>query len=81
MLSLYDKNYKTKYGTINSVVEAFVEEERNGLFELSFVMLNTDSLFQYIKEDNIVVANANNTLVNQKFRIYMSSINLYPIIH
>ena len=72
MLSLYDKNYKTKYGTINSVVEAFVEEERNGLFELSFVMLNTDSLFQYIKEDNIVVANANNTLVNQKFRIYMT---------
>ena len=35
-------------------------------------MLNTDSLFNYIKEDNIVVANANDTLLNQKFRIYMT---------
>jgi len=72
VLALYNKDFKTRYGTINSVIEAFVEEERNGLFELSFIMLNTDSLFQYIKEDNIVVANANNTLLNQKFRIYMT---------
>ena len=72
MLNLYNKDYTTKYGAINSAIEAFVEEERNGLFELSFIMLNTDSLFQYVKEDNIVVVNANNTLINQKFRIYMT---------
>ena len=72
MLALYNKDFTTKYGAINSIIEAFVEEERNGLFELSFVMLNTDSLFKYIEEDNIVVANANNTLINQKFRIYMT---------
>ena len=72
MLTLHNKDFTTRYGAINSVIEAFVEEERNGLFELSFVMLNTDSLFQYVKEDNIVVANANNTLINQKFRIYMT---------
>ena len=72
MLTLYDKDFKTKYGTIDYICEAFVEEERNGLFELSFIMLNTDSLFNYVKEDNIVVANANDTLLNQKFRIYMT---------
>ena len=50
MLTLYSKDFATKYGTINSTIEAFVEEERNGLFELSFIMLNTDSLFNYVKE-------------------------------
>ena len=72
MLTLHNKDFTTKYGAINTTIEAFVEEERNGLFELSFIMLNTDSLFNYVKEDNIVVANANNTLLNQKFRIYMT---------
>ena len=72
MLTLYNKDFTTKYGTIDSLCEAFVEEERNGLFELSFVMLNTDSLFNYVKEENIVVVNANDTLLNQKFRIYMT---------
>ena len=72
MLTLYNKDFTTKYGTINTTIEAFVEEERNGLFELSFIMLNTDSLFNYVKEENIVVANANDTLLNQKFRIYMT---------
>ena len=72
MITLYSKDFTTKYGPIDSICEAFVEEERNGLFELSFVMLNTDSLFNYIKEENIVVVNANDTLLNQKFRIYMT---------
>ena len=72
MLTLHNKDFTTKYGTVNTTIEAFVEEERNGLFELSFIMLNTDSLFNYIKEDNIVVANANDTLLSQKFRIYMT---------
>ena len=72
MITLHSKDFKTKYGTINSLCEAFVEEERNGLFELSFIMLNTDSLFNYVKEENIVVVNANDTLLNQKFRIYMT---------
>ena len=72
MIILYNKDFTTKYGSISSLCEAFVEEERNGLFELSFVMLNTDSLFNYVKEENIVVVNANDTLLNQKFRIYMT---------
>ena len=72
MITLYSKDFSTKYGVISSLCEAFVEEERNGLFELSFIMLNTDSLFNYVKEENIVVANANDTLLNQKFRIYMT---------
>lgn len=72
MITLYSKDFTTKYGAISSLCEAFIEEERNGLFELSFIMLNTDSLFNYVKEENIVVANANDTLLNQKFRIYMT---------
>ena len=72
MVKLYDKTYTTEYGSFDTLVEAFVEEERNGLFELSFIILNTDSLFNYVKEENIVVANANDTLLNQKFRIYMT---------
>lgn len=72
MITLHSKDFKTKYGVIDSLCEAFVEEERNGLFELSFIILNTDSLFNYIKEENIVVVNANDTLLNQKFRIYMT---------
>lgn len=72
MITLYSKDFATKYGSISSLCEAFVEEERNGLFELSFIMLNTDSLFNYVKEENIVVVNANDTLLNQKFRIYMT---------
>lgn len=72
MITLYSKDFITEYGAISSLCEAFIEEERNGLFELSFIMLNTDSLFNYVKEENIVVANANDTLLNQKFRIYMT---------
>nr|DAL89167.1 MAG TPA: tail protein [Caudoviricetes sp.] len=72
MITLYSKDFTTKYGAISSLCEAFIEEERNGLFELSFIMLNTDSLFNYVKEENIVVVNANDALLNQKFRIYMT---------
>lgn len=72
MITLYSKDFTTKYGAISSLCEAFVEEQRNGLFELSFIMLNTDSLFNYVKEENIVAVNANDTLLNQKFRIYMT---------
>ena len=63
MITLHNKDFTTEYGSINTICEAFVEEERNGLFELSFIMLNTDSLFNYVKEDNIVVTNANNTSI------------------
>lgn len=70
MIKLYSKDYVTEYGAINTLTDAFVEEERNGLFELSFIMLNTDSLFSHIEKENIVVANANDVLLNQKFRIY-----------
>ena len=72
MITLYNKDFTINYGTINTTIEAFVEEERNGLFELSFIMLNTDNIFNYVKEENIVVTNANDTLLNQKFRIYMT---------
>ena len=51
MLTLHNKDFTTKYGTINTTIEAFVEEERNGLFELSFIMLNTDKDIEYLANE------------------------------
>ena len=51
MITLYSKDFATKYGSINSLCEAFVEEERNGLFELSFIMLNTDKDIEYLANE------------------------------
>ena len=67
MITLHNKDFTTKYGSINTICEAFVEEERNGLFELSFIMLNTDSLFNYVKEENIVVSLAFATTIFSSF--------------
>ena len=51
MITLYSKDFSTKYGVISSLCEAFVEEERNGLFELSFIMLNTDKDIEYLANE------------------------------
>ena len=51
MITLYSKDFATEYGAISSLCEAFVEEERNGLFELSFIMLNTDKDIEYLANE------------------------------
>lgn len=69
---LYDKTGNVKLGELNNCIECLVEEERNGMFELSLIYPTTDTLFNSLKEGNIIVCYPNDTLVNQKFRIYMS---------
>lgn len=70
--SLYKKDGTTKIGELNNCIECLVEEERNGIFEVSIIYPTTDSIFNSLEEENIIVCNANDTLLNQKFRIYMT---------
>lgn len=70
--SLYKKDGTTKIGELTNCIECLVEEERNGIFEVSIVYPTTDSIFNSLEEENIIVCNANDTLLNQKFRIYMT---------
>ena len=69
---LYEKDGINKIGELSNCIECLVEEERNGLFELTIVYPTTDSIFNSLEEENIIVCNANDTLKNQKFRIYMT---------
>ena len=62
---------KEKYlGLLNDSEYCYVIEERNGMFELELTYnlfsLNWDKLVR----GNIIIAHANDTLLNQKFRIY-----------
>ena len=70
--SLYRKDGVTKIGDLTNCIECFVEEERNGIFEVSLVYPTTDAMFNNLEEENIIMCNANDTLLNQKFRIYMT---------
>lgn len=67
---LYDKTGTTKLGELTNCIECLVEEERNGLFELSLIYPTNDTLLNLLEKGNIIVCNANDTLKNQKFRIY-----------
>ena len=69
---LYDKTGTIKLGELTDCIECLVEEERNGLFEVSLIYPTNDTLFNSLEEENIIVCNANDTLLNQKFRIYMT---------
>ena len=69
---LYDKTGTVKLGELSNCIECLVEEERNGLFEVSLIYPVNDTLFNSLEEENIIVCNANDTLLNQKFRIYMT---------
>lgn len=67
---LYDKTGKIKLGELTNCIECLVEEERNGLFELSLIYPTNDTLFNLLEKGNIIICNASDTLKNQKFRIY-----------
>ena len=68
--TLYDKAGAVKIGDLTDTIECLIEEERNGLFELTMVYPATDSIVESIQQEAIVVADANDYLKNQKFRIY-----------
>lgn len=69
---LYKKDGTTKIGELTNCIECLVEEERNGIFEVSIVYPTTDSIFNSLEEENIIICDANDTLKAQKFRIYMT---------
>lgn len=71
-ISLYDKTGKVKLGELVNCIDCYVEEERNGLFELNLSYPISDNLHSQLEEENIIVANANDTLLSQKFRIYLT---------
>lgn len=68
--TLYDKTGNNKIGDLNDCIECLVEEERNGIFELTMVYPANSSILESIVYDNIIVADANDHLKSQKFRIY-----------
>ena len=67
---LYDKTGTVKIGDLNDCIECLVEEERNGIFELTMIYPANSSILESIDYDNIIVADANDYLKSQKFRIY-----------
>lgn len=69
---LYEKDGTTKIGELANCIECLVEEERNGIFEVSIIYPTTDSIFNSLEEENIIICDANDTLKSQKFRIYMT---------
>lgn len=69
-VELYNKSFTEKIGDLTNCISCIVKEERNGLFDLDLVYPINDPLFHELKEENIIVCNANDTLKSQKFRIY-----------
>lgn len=69
-IELYNKDCSEKLGELTNCIECLVEEERNGIFELKLIYSTKDSLFNSLVKENIIIANANEELKAQKFRIY-----------
>ena len=67
---LYDKTGSNKIGDLIDSIECYVEEERNGIFELTMVYPANTALLDNLCYENIIVVDANDYLKNQKFRIY-----------
>ena len=67
---LYDKTGVNKIGDLIDSIECYVEEERNGIFELTMIYPANTTLLDNLCYENIIVVDANDYLKNQKFRIY-----------
>lgn len=68
--TLYDKTGTIKIGDLIDCIECLVEEERNGIFELTLVYPSTSEFLDSIVYENIIICDANDHLKSQKFRIY-----------
>lgn len=71
---LYDKR-ETEFitngiGLLTDAVSCLVTEERNSTYELTLVYPQSGHLAEYIEEDSIIKAKANDTDELQLFRIY-----------
>ena len=67
---LYQKYGTTLIGSLTNCIECLVEEERNGLFEVTLQYPNTAEYASLLVYDNIIMCDANDILIDQKFRIY-----------
>ena len=56
--TLYDKTGNNKIGVLSDCIECLVEEERNGIFELTMICPANSSILESIVYDNIIVADA-----------------------
>jgi phage minor structural protein len=72
-MKLYNNTGERLLGNLENAISATVEEERNGNFELILSYPIDDDLHLSLEEENIIVANANDTLKDQKFVIYKVS--------
>lgn len=72
-MELYNNTGEILLGILGNAISATVEEERNGNFELIVSYPISDDLYLSLEEENIIVANANDTLKDQKFVIYKVS--------
>ena len=70
---LYDKTGNTKITNLADCIQCIVTEERNGMFEVELVYSVHSSNSDKLIRGNIIVADANDTLKGQKFRIYKIS--------
>lgn len=68
--TLYDKTGTIKIGDLTDAIECLVEEERNGIFELTLMYPSTSDLLDCVITENIIVCDANDFLKHQQFRIY-----------
>ena len=68
--TLYDKTGTIKIGDLTACLECLVEEERNGIFELTLLYPSASDLLDCIITENVVICDANDFLKQQKFRIY-----------
>ncbi|EGT3614918.1 MBL fold metallo-hydrolase [Clostridium perfringens] len=70
MIRLYDKTGETLIGNLDDCISCKVEEVRNGIFEARLIYPAMRTISNDFVKENIVVCKANDTLLNQKFRIY-----------
>ena len=70
--TLYDKTGAVKIGDLTDTIECLVEEQRNGIFELTMICPANSSILESIVYDNIIVADANDYLKSQKSSVMMA---------
>lgn len=61
------------YGTLSECTSCYCEEERNGIFEVTFKYPTSGRLYSFIQEDCFIKVKANDKQGPQIFRIYGSS--------
>ena len=70
--NLYDKTGSKIIGQLDEILEegCYVEEERNGIFELTFSYPNNNQFSDFLINENIIEVQANDIQGLQRFRIY-----------